>query len=194
MARKKMLPEYFLNRIREFQKKNGRPPRSDEFNAPFHGNIMKYFGSWQKAVQAALGITLNHAHKSDAELTAEIKNFLLANGRIPNYSELKSAKLLCIRFGSYAESIGAALSFNPEKEILRAIQRLTSTTAYASLYEIAADLAVWKPITRPQVRGFICNLVHLELVEIRRGDRIALYKLSPKGRDALKTTEAKRAV
>jgi hypothetical protein len=193
MGRQKMPPEYFLNRIREFQKKNGRAPRSNEFSAPFHRNMMKHFGSWQKAVYAALGVKLNYARRNDAELLAEISNFVAVNKRIPNHSELKCDTQLCSRFGSYAAAVEAAIGFNPQTAILKRLRQLTSTTSYASLYEIAAELKdTGAPMTQPQVRGLLGSLVHSELVEIRRGDRIALYKMTSRGVEYLKSKEAKR--
>ena len=190
MPRQKMQPEHFLNRIREFQKKNGRPPRSDEFNGPFHGNVMKHFGSWQKAVKAALNVTLDHGRLTDEQLFSEIRKFVDINHRIPNLSEFKHAKLLIRRFGSYAESIEAALGFNPQIEILLATRRLTATTPYASLFEIAQELSTGQ-MTRTQIRGFLGHLVHFEQLEIRRGDRLALYKLTSKGIVTLKERERK---
>jgi hypothetical protein len=193
MPRQKMQPEYFLNRIREFQKKNGRPPRSDEFNAPFHGNIMKYFGSWQKGVKAALGVTLDHGHRTDEELFKEIRDFTAANGRIPNSSELRHAKLLIRRCGLYALAIEAATGHNPQTEILLVLRRLTASVQYASVYEIAQEMPEFMEfkITRAQIRGFLGHMVHDELLEIRRGDRLALYKLSSKGLQTLKEREHK---
>lgn len=192
MARQKMPPEYFLNRIREFQKKNGRPPRSDEFSAPFHKNMMKHFGSWQKAVYAALGIKLNYARRSDAELLAEISDFRFLKQRIPNRSELKSDTQICKRFGSYAEAVEAATGFNPQTAILRALEQLTSATPHASLYEIATELKnISAPITQPQIRGILGSLAQRGLIEVRRGDRIRLYKLDARGREELQMKGSK---
>lgn len=190
MARQKMLPEYFLNRIREFQKKNGRPPRSNEFNGPFSQNVKKHFGSWQNAVNAALGIKLSHGHMTDAEMLQEIKNFVAANNRIPNRSELKHDKLIAVRFGSYALAIEASEGFNPETEILLTLRWLTALAPFASLYEIAQELTKLK-ITRAQVRGFLGHLVHYEMIEVHKGDRIALYRLTSKGKETLKEREHK---
>lgn len=189
-----MPPEYFLNRIREFQKKNGRPPRSDEFSAPFHRNIMKHFGSWQKGVIAALGVKLNYARRSDNELLAEIAYFVAVSKRIPNRSELKCDTQLCNRFGSYAAAVEAAIGFNPQTAILRALEQLTSATPHASLYEIATELKnISAPITQPQIRGILGSLAQRGLIEVRRGDRIRLYKLDSKGREALKVKGSKYA-
>lgn len=187
-----MPPEYFLNRIREFQKENNRAPRSDEFSAPFHRNIMKHFGSWQKGIQAALGIKLNYARRSDAELLAEISDFRFLHKIIPNRSELKGGTQLCNRFGSYAAAVEAATGFNPQTAILKTLQQLTSTVPYASLYEIFAEMKIHgDPITQPQVRGLLGVLGQQGLLEVRRGDRIRLYKLDARGREALKAKGSK---
>jgi len=182
-----MQPEYFLNRIREFEKKNGRPPRSDDFNGPFHKNIMKHFGSWQKAIDAALHVKVNYGRKSDAELLKEISDFVLANKRIPNHSELRNEQQLSDHFGSYAAAIETAIGFNPQTAILRALQQLTLNTSYASHAEIASEMQrCGDPITQPQIRGLLSLLGQRGLVDVRRGDRIRLYRLTSEGRKMLK--------
>lgn len=148
---------------------------------------MNHFGSWQKAVYAALGVKLNYARRSDAELLAEISHFRFLKQRIPNRSELKSDTQICNRFGSYAEAVEAATGFNPQTAILKTLQQLTSTVPYASLYEIFAEMKLrGDPITQPQVRGLLGVLGQQGLLEVRRGDRIRLYKLDARGREILK--------
>ena len=196
MAAKKLPPEYFLNRIREYQQKNGKPPRSNDFNGPFQKNIKQQFGSWEKAVDAALGVKLNHAHRTDAELLAEIKNFVAANNRIPNRTEIKHGAIIVARFGSYAIALENAIGFNPQTEALRALQLLTSNCLPpASLLEIASTVVlIGRPLTLNQLRGFVDNLTRLGLIEIWRGDRIALYKLTVKGKEELKAKGGSHAV
>ena len=166
MAAKKLPPEYFLNRIREYQKKNGKPPRSNDFNGPFQKNIKHQFGSWEKAVDAALGVKLNHGRRTDAELLAEIKAFVDVNNRIPNRTEFKHDYVL--RFGSYAVAIENAIGFNPQTEALRALQLLTAATPQASLPEIASAVGlIGRPLTINQLRGFVDNLARAGLVSVR---------------------------
>jgi len=193
MAAKKLPPEYFLNRIREYEKKNGKPPRSNDFNGPFQKNIKRQFGSWEKAVDAALGVKLNHGRRTDAELLAEIKVFVDANNRIPNRSELKHDFVL--RFGSYAVAIEKAIGYNPEYAILKTLWFLTITTTHASLPEIAeaSELTGGRKLTTNQLRGFVDNLSRRGLIDVHRGDRIALYKLTAKGREELKAKGGKHA-
>jgi hypothetical protein len=188
-----MPPDYFLNRIGQFHKKNGRAPRSSDFNGPFQKNVKKLFGSWEKAVDAELGLKLSHGRRSDDELIAEIKDFVAANNRIPNRTELKHDSVFIVRFGSYAKAIEAATGFNPETEILRALKLLTSATPLASLYEVASTVGlIGRPVTIHQIRGFMGHLARLGFVDVRRGDRIALYCLAAKGREELQAKGAHR--
>jgi DNA-binding PadR family transcriptional regulator len=106
---------------------------------------------------------------------------------------MKNANSLCNHFGSYAQAIETAVGFNPQKVVLRTLEQLTSTTAYASLTEVSSDLKRWGyQMSDAQIRGLLGLFSRQGIVDVRHGDRIRLFRLTPEGRRLVKTHEELR--
>ncbi|MEW6060944.1 MAG: hypothetical protein AB1600_03285 [Bacteroidota bacterium] len=187
MPRKKMPPEYFLERIKKFYDKHHRAPRSTEFNSPFHSNVIKYFGSWASAVKEATGVELNHVRRTDEELLAPIKEHYARTQGLPSEKDLPCKSLVVSRFGSYTKAVEKAIGINIELQILSALYVLTEPVDSASAAEIEDQLRRdGLKLTHPQLRGLLGRALLRGEITGRRGDRLQLYKLTPLGKSILK--------
>lgn len=184
----KQKPEYFLRRIKEFHAKHNRAPRSNEFNGPFHQNVVKYFGSWAAGVKKAIDVDLTHAWKGDDELLQTIRSHYQKTGSIPTQNDLTGTATIIRRFGSLTKAIEAATGINVERRILAAIDTLTGPgVQVCSLNEIATQLRTERLIlTMDQTRGLINHCTRRGEVHVTHGDRLSLYSLTSNGKNILK--------
>lgn len=88
--------QQMLESIVRFYKENGRVPRYEEFTKkngyPNHGTIVKYFGSWNKAIEEA-GFAVNRlVNLTEEELLIYLKRFEDEYDRPPVASELNNLK------------------------------------------------------------------------------------------------------
>lgn len=187
MSRAKMPDEYYLNRIREFQKKHKRIPKSNELNGNFFTRVKKIYGTWEKGVEAATGELRNYGKRTEEELLDPIRKFYAAHNRMPAILEIPRRGQVIKVFGSHGDAMLAALGFHPERIVLDALRALTVSVELASINEIQYQLKQNSyNVSIAMIRGTLVRYERKNFVSITHGDRVRLYRITNDGKNYLK--------
>ncbi|MGD0591069.1 MAG: hypothetical protein ABSA44_09760 [Bacteroidota bacterium] len=194
----KYTDQQMLDRACVFYKKNNKPPRIADFNPGFAVTAAKRFGSWNNYIDAALKMRANYHNWKPEELTFLVRTFWEKNHRFPVQNELTEDgrdidKILIKHFGSINKYFESAIGTSPRVEILRAIKELTPPGCHvATPAEILAQIR--KKIPFPtNLCSFNMRTLSVDgYVMSGKYDRTRWHKLTPKGREFLKSFEASK--
>ncbi|MDP1675691.1 MAG: hypothetical protein Q8L88_02405 [Bacteroidota bacterium] len=121
--------EKYLQRIKDFHAEFGRAPHSGECKgtSTTYNRLVKHYGSWQKAVEAAIGVTPKYRMIPDSEVKQLLVTMHKEKNRLPHIDDFSKGqnKLINTRFGSV--TCANELIFNDSVRLrtLDALQELT---------------------------------------------------------------------
>lgn len=191
-----MPKEYYAKRILAFYKKNNRVPKQEEIEKPgaTRRALVKHFGSWDNAVQTAIGKRAVNQRWSDAELSEILAKEI--QKKIPNYvlpkDFPKKVNDICIaRYGSVFGAIEKLLndSYSLRFVVLEIIDFLTPPGVGApTTAEIMSVLGAEKKIILPiiQLIGILKRCVTDGLLQSGKYDRLVWWELTRAGKEFLK--------
>jgi hypothetical protein len=189
MPKATITTEQYLQRIRDFHKKNNRVPHSEECGEYTNKVLVKRLGSWDAAVRAALGIRSGYAMLTRDDITAEISARYKELGRIPFTKDFTTAfeKQAKKFFPNVLCACEAALKTSLRVEVLRALRQLTPPGCdYATTQEIAAHLTRCELTVNNYEAMSILDLCRRDaLIAGTRGDRLMLWQLTTAGKKFL---------
>lgn len=101
-----------LAALRAFYKENNRPPTRSDMGERFRSRAIHAFGTWDKAIVAAIGIHARWRKQSDEELLNIIRDYHKKHSRIPTGRQIgrSAANVISNRFGSWNKAIAKALN------------------------------------------------------------------------------------
>lgn len=190
-ATKKPLPiEFYLQRIRDFYKKNGRAPKCEECERGqfTYERLTREYGSWENAVKAAIGIQTKYTYRTDESFVELIKRKAFEIGGLPLGKSFTQAERGAIvkRFGNVNAGSEFVLGNSVRLEILRIIKTANDTANPPITQEIlAAAQKAGVQITMYELRGLLDLCARGRLLINGRYDRTVWWKLTFDGKELI---------
>lgn len=186
-----------LERIRSYAQETKKRPTSKNVGDTFGRVARERFGSWNKAVEMALGLPPLKVKRSDDDLLEILRGKYAALGRLPLAGDVESITTrLWKRFGGLNEALEQAVGTSVRLEVLRSLKALTPPGCdVASSHEISEYLKSKRSMRFDvhQVGSMLETQHRAGLVEKSAGDVRPTWRLTAKGQEFLRTKEKQYA-
>lgn len=179
--------EKYLQRIKDFYAKHKRVPKYNEIEKgdATRRPLVRAFGSWDKAVQAALGKHAANIRWSKNDAKKIIVEKFVALGRHVVPEDFTTTELYGIGkcYGTFYSGVEDATNNSLRLEILRAIKELTQPGLGAPTHnEIFEQLRIKKIIiAEKQLTANLRAFVNSGYVQFGRYDKIGWWKITEAG-------------
>jgi hypothetical protein len=169
----------YLERIRQYFQRTGRPPRVYDIDRYTSMILRKRLGGWKSVVRAALGDDVVVGAGTKEQAIRRLKTRCDELGRLPLMDEVEDAGRYEHLFESVDNALMAAVGRNYTSEICAALAALDGS---ASSYELIGYLRNRLPLTLNNLRGFLNQAKRRGLITGGCGSgRVAVWHLTQKG-------------
>ena len=185
--------EKYLQRIKDFYAEHGRAPLSQECKGTntTYIRLVAHYGSWQKAVDAAIGIQTKYQFKSNDEVGMMLQTMFTEKNRLPHIDDFSKGqnKLINTRFGSVTLANELIFKDSVRLQALRVLQELTpSGVDNATTQEICSLLNKNNvPVTIYSVSKLLDSSRKENLVISGRYDKAMWWSLTNAGNKFLES-------
>lgn len=193
MNRKHTIEEHEA-RLKAFYDTHGRVPASKELGPATQVAMLKKYGSWNGATLGILGRSAIRRKWSDDEILLFLRSLYVKNGRLPRFEEVKSIKtsvcqFIHLRFGGLDSALEKAIGTSARREVLLALDELTS-----GAHDYAFTKEIWDATNKKNI-SVTLTMVGTALARERKAGRVtghqygvsSVWSLTPTGRSFLKS-------
>lgn len=191
MARKQHIKQpyptdRYLQRIKDFYGKNGRVPKAEECGQWTNKILVKRFGSWDAAIQAAVGKPGTYRRWDTESIRKLLQEKQSALNRFPGYDDLSAhdKSIVSHHYGSMIKACEALIGGSVRTHLLYILDRLTPPgCSNATTQEIHAEaVKTGYTVTINEVRRYLDLSQRERLLSIGKTDRTTWWSLTHDGK------------
>jgi hypothetical protein len=188
--------ETYLQRIRDYYAKHGVAPKSEacERGQSTNKHLVKIYGSWQKAVEAAIGIGTNYRLLTDDDVKQIVRRMRDEKGRFPHIDDFtrNDQQLIDKRFGNITLVNEATFNDSIRLRILVVLQDLSPAgvdgATTPEIHHLLNKRGYQVPVF--SVRGLLEYSRKQGLISTNRLDKVILWSLTNAGKQFINQYKA----